>query len=44
MRNHAPSLVAALKRPAVCKGLVVAAVYVAAQKWGLSMLGPFLID
>ncbi|OAP36825.1 MFS transporter [Sinorhizobium glycinis] len=43
-RPHTPSLVTALKRPAVRKGLVVAAIYVAAQKWGLSMLGPFLID
>ncbi len=43
-RSHAPSLVTALKRPAVRKGLVVAAIYVAAQKWGLAMLGPFLID
>ncbi|APG88944.1 AmpG permease (plasmid) [Sinorhizobium americanum CCGM7] len=43
-RHHAPSLVTALKRPAVRRGLVVAAIYVAAQKWGLSMLGPFLID
>ncbi|MGH6858998.1 MAG: MFS transporter [Phyllobacterium sp.] len=44
IRNHAPSLMAALRRPQVRKGLLIAAVYVAAQKWGLSMLGPFLID
>lgn len=43
-RDHLPSIRNALKRPQVRTGLVVAAVYVAAQKWGLSMLGPFLVD
>ena len=43
-RSHTPSLMAAFRRPAVQKGLLIAAVFVAAQKWGLSMLGPFLID
>ncbi|KAA6486383.1 MFS transporter [Agrobacterium rhizogenes] len=43
-RPHAPSLLLALKRPQVQKGLMIAAIYVAGQKWGLSMLGPFLID
>jgi MFS transporter (putative signal transducer) len=43
-RSHAPSLLLALKRPQVQKGLMIAAIFVAAQKWGLSMLGPFLID
>lgn len=43
-RSHAPSLLLALKRPQVQRGLMIAAIYVAAQKWGLSMLGPFLID
>ncbi|MGE6781957.1 MFS transporter [Ensifer adhaerens] len=43
-RNHVPSLKAALRRPEVRKGLLLAAVYVSAQKWGLAMLGPFLID
>ncbi|KQO83840.1 MFS transporter [Rhizobium sp. Leaf262] len=43
-RDGAPSLINALKRPHVRKGLLVAALYVAAQKWGLAMLGPFLVD
>ncbi|MDX3924436.1 MAG: MFS transporter [Shinella sp.] len=43
-RSHTPSLRAALRRPEIRKGLLIAAIYVAAQKWGLSMLGPFLID
>lgn len=43
-RDHLPSIRNALKRPQVRTGLIVAAVYVAAQKWGLSMLGPFLVD
>lgn len=44
IRDHAPSLMVALRRPQIRKGLLIAAIYVAAQKWGLSMLGPFLID
>lgn len=43
-RSHVPSLKAALRRPEVRKGLLLAAIYVSAQKWGLAMLGPFLID
>ncbi len=43
-RSHVPSLQAALRRPEVRKGLLLAAIYVSAQKWGLAMLGPFLID
>ncbi|UXS03437.1 MFS transporter [Agrobacterium tumefaciens] len=43
-RDHLPSIRNALKRPQVRTGLIIAAVYVAAQKWGLSMLGPFLVD
>ncbi|KXG84999.1 MFS transporter [Agrobacterium bohemicum] len=42
--DQTPSMLRALKRPQVQAGLVIAAVYVAAQKWGLAMLGPFLID
>ncbi len=43
-REQRPSILHALKRPEVRRGLMIAAVYVAAQKWGLAMLGPFLID
>ncbi len=43
-RETTPSMIHALKRPHIQKGLVIAAVYVAAQKWGLAMLGPFLVD
>lgn len=43
-RPHAPSLLVALRRPQVQRGLLIATTYVAGQKWGLSMLGPFLID
>jgi MFS transporter (putative signal transducer) len=43
-RDHLPSIRNALKRREVRTGLLVAAVYVAAQKWGLAMLGPFLVD
>lgn len=43
-REQVPSIHHALRRPEVRRGLVIAAVYVAAQKWGLAMLGPFLID
>ncbi|HEV7310050.1 MFS transporter [Ensifer sp.] len=43
-RSHTPSLKAALRRSDVRKGMVLAAIYVSAQKWGLAMLGPFLID
>ncbi|MBC2886360.1 MFS transporter [Ochrobactrum sp. CM-21-5] len=43
-RSHVPSLVSALRRPDIRRGLAAAAVYVVAQKAGLAMLGPFLID
>lgn len=43
-RTHRPSLAAALARPEIRKGLLVAALFVLAQKVALSMLGPFLID
>ncbi|NTF09001.1 MFS transporter [Agrobacterium rubi] len=43
-RDQMPSMRRALNRPHIRTGLVIAAVYVAAQKWGLAMLGPFLID
>lgn len=43
-RTHQPSLREALRRPEVRAGLALAAVYVVAQKWGVAMLGPFLID
>jgi MFS transporter, putative signal transducer len=44
LRTHQPSLRDALARPEMRKGLGLAAVYVVAQKWGMTMLGPFLID
>lgn len=43
-RQHVPSLAAALRRRDIRRGLAAAAVYVIAQKAGLAMLGPFLID
>lgn len=43
-RSHTPSLAAALRRPDVRRGLVLAAIYVAAHKWGMTMLSPFLVD
>jgi MFS transporter (putative signal transducer) len=43
-RSHVPSLRSALKRPEIRKGLLLAAVYVVAQKVALMMLGPFLVD
>jgi MFS transporter (putative signal transducer) len=43
-RTHQPSLREALRRPDMRAGLLLAAVYVVAQKWGVAMLGPFLID
>jgi MFS transporter (putative signal transducer) len=43
-REHVPSLRAALRRPEIRRGLAAAAIYVVAQKVGLAMLGPFLID
>ncbi len=43
-RPHVPSLAAALRRPAIRRGLLAAALYVVAQKTALMMLGPFLVD
>ncbi|CAN7184746.1 MFS transporter [Bosea sp. LjRoot9] len=44
LRSHRPSLRFALQRPQMRQGLILAAVYVMLQKWGVSMMGPFLID
>jgi MFS transporter (putative signal transducer) len=41
---HTPSLRAAFGRPAMRAGLGLAAIFVVAQKWGASMLPPFLVD
>ncbi|MCV9940808.1 MFS transporter [Boseaceae bacterium BT-24-1] len=43
-RTHQPSLKEALRRPEMRSGLLLAAVYVPAQKWGVAMLGPYLVD
>lgn len=43
-RPHVPSLIAALKRPLLRRGLMTAAIYVVAQKLALGMIGPFLVD
>lgn len=43
-RSHTPSLSAAIKRPEIKRGVVATALFVAGMKWGLGMLGPFLID
>lgn len=43
-RPHQPSLKAALKRPEVRKGLMIAALYVMAQKAAMGMFGPYFID
>ncbi len=43
-RSHTPSLAATVRRPEIRRGMIATALFVAAQKWGLSMLGPFLID
>ncbi|SSC67918.1 hypothetical protein [Ciceribacter selenitireducens] len=43
-RPHIPSLAAALRRSSLRRGLLVAAVYVTAQKIALGMIGPFLVD
>jgi MFS transporter (putative signal transducer) len=43
-RDHQPSLRHALRRADMRTGLALTAMFVAAQKWGLMMLGPFLID
>lgn len=43
-REHVPSIMTALRRPEIRRGLVVCAIYVLAMKVSLGMLGPFLID
>ncbi len=43
-REHRPSLAAALRRPEIRRGLLIAALFVLAQKASLGMLSPFLID
>jgi MFS transporter, putative signal transducer len=43
-RSHRPSLRDALRRTEMRKGLALAALYAVSQKWGLVMLGPFLVD
>jgi MFS transporter (putative signal transducer) len=43
-RDHTPSIMTALRRPEIPRGLVVCAIYVLAMKVSLGMLGPFLID
>ncbi|RXT57159.1 MFS transporter [Bosea sp. Tri-44] len=43
-RTHQPSLKEALRRPEMRSGLLLAAIYVLAQKWGVAMLGPYLVD
>ena len=43
-RSHTPSLAATIRRPEIRRGMIATGLFVAAQKWGLSMLGPFLID
>jgi MFS transporter (putative signal transducer) len=41
---HSPSILAALRRPEIRRGLLVCAIYVLAMKVAFVMLGPFLID
>nr|WP_245710860.1 MFS transporter [Citreimonas salinaria] len=41
---HQPSLRAALSRPEVRQGLLIAALYVVAQKTAMGMFGPYFID
>jgi MFS transporter, putative signal transducer len=43
-REHSPSVMTALRRPEIRRGLLVCAIYVLAMKVALGMLGPFLID
>jgi MFS transporter, putative signal transducer len=43
-RTHQPALKEALKRPEMRAGLLLAAIYVPAQKWGVAMLGAYLVD
>lgn len=41
---HTPSILTALRRSEIRRGLAAAALYVIAQKAALMMLGPFLVD
>jgi MFS transporter (putative signal transducer) len=43
-RTHQPALREALRRPEMRSGLLLAAIYVPAQKWGVAMLGAYLVD
>ncbi|CCF19731.1 Major facilitator superfamily MFS_1 [Pseudorhizobium banfieldiae] len=43
-RHHVPSLGHALGRPLLRRGLIVAAIFVLAQKSALGMIAPFLVD
>lgn len=43
-RTHKPSLAAALRRPEMRRGLLVASIFVVAHKGALAMLSPFLVD
>jgi len=43
-RHHSPSLHNALKRREIRKGLLLAACFVAALKWGGVMMEPYMID
>jgi len=43
-RSHVPSLRAALARPEIRGGLVIAALYVVGQKTAMGLFGPFFID
>ncbi|NBB51728.1 LPXTG cell wall anchor domain-containing protein [Rhizobium sp. CRIBSB] len=43
-REHVPSLLHALRRPLLRRGLLAAGTFVVAQKVSLGMIGPFLVD
>jgi MFS transporter (putative signal transducer) len=43
-RSHLPSLRSAVSRPEMRRGLLIAALYVIAQKTAMGMFGPFFID
>ncbi|AXV17816.1 MFS transporter (plasmid) [Neorhizobium sp. SOG26] len=43
-REHVPSLLHSLRRPALRQGLFAAAIFVVALKVSLGMIGPFLVD
>lgn len=44
VRPHTPSVRSALARPEIRRGLIAAGIYIVAQKTGLAMLGPYLVD